>query len=277
MRCEQAFEDTVLCLGRNYVDIAMKGTNRIRFLNTYVDNLTASEARDIVAQLVQREGHHYVVSPNTDIVMKMQDDLELKQACENADLILTDGQVVVKLSRWLGNPIKERVSMTDFVWDVCGLADERGYGVFLFGGKEEALEKAAATLKGRYPGLNIVGFYSPPFGFEEDQMQLDLANKKIAESGADILIVFLGCPKQEMFIYRNRHKYKVPVSITMGGCVDFLAGSVKRAPKWMQDAGLEWFFRFLQEPARMFKRYFVVDARIFLLALRQKLANIASR
>ena len=245
-------------------------TNRIKFLNTYVDNLTASEAKKAVDELIQDVGCHYVVTPNSDIVVKMQDDEELKEICNKADLILTDGQIVVKLSRYLGNPIKERVCMTDFVWDVFDLAIEKDYKVFLFGGKEDVLSKATENIKRRLPQLNIVDSYSPPFGFEEDEIKLEEANRKIKESNADILIVFLGCPKQEKFIYHNKDKYQVPVSITMGGCVDFMAGGVKRAPLWMQNVGLEWFYRFLQEPNRMFRRYFIDDIRIFKLVYSYK-------
>ena len=248
----------------------MVDTNRIPFLNTYVDNLTAEEAKNCVDQLINTEGYHYVVTPNSDIVVKMQDDPELKEICDNADLILTDGQIVVKLSRKTRYPIKERVCMTDFVWDVCDLAVEKGYKVFLFGGKEEVLEKATAKIKEKYPQLNIVDSYSPPFGFENNVGQLKKANDRIKDSGADILIVFLGCPKQEKFIAKNKEEYKIPISITMGGCVDFIAGGVSRAPRWMQDVGLEWFYRFLQEPKRMFKRYFVDDMRIFGLARKYR-------
>lgn len=248
----------------------MVNTNRIPFLNTYVDNLTAAEAKSCVDQLINTEGYHYVVTPNSDIVVKMQDDSELKSICDNADLILTDGQIVVKLSRKTKYPIKERVCMTDFVWDVCDLADEKGYKVFLFGGKEDVLAKATENIKKKYPTLRIVDSYSPPFGFENNEEQLSEANRRIKESDADILIVFLGCPKQEKFIAKNREKYQVPISITMGGCVDFIAGGVSRAPQWMQDAGLEWFYRFLQEPKRMFRRYFIDDMRIFGLARKYK-------
>lgn len=244
----------------------MIDTNRIPFLNTYIDNLTAAEAKACVDQLIQTPGYHYVVTPNSDIVVKMQDDLELKEICRKADLILTDGQIVVMISRKVGQPIKERVAMTDFVWDVMDLADEKGYKIFLFGGKEDVLEKATGKIRERYPKVNIVDSYSPPFGFENNEEQLRACNKRIKESGADILIVFLGCPKQEKFIAGNKDKYQVPISITMGGCVDFIAGSVGRAPKWMQNVGLEWFDRFLQEPRRMFRRYFVEDIKIFRLA-----------
>lgn len=248
-------------------------TNRIEFLNTYIDNLTASEAKNAVDSLIQAGGNHYVVTPNSDIVVKMQDDTELKEICDKADLILTDGQIVVKLSRYLGNPIKERVCMTDFVWDVFDLAIEKDYKVFLFGGKEDVLSMATENIKKRLPELNIVDSYSPPFGFEKNEEMLEEANRRIKDSDADILIVFLGCPKQEKFIYQNKDKYQVPISITMGGCVDFIAGKVKRAPIWMQNIGLEWFYRFLQEPKRMFRRYFVDDIRIFELARKYQKHN----
>jgi bacterial polymer biosynthesis proteins, WecB/TagA/CpsF family len=245
-------------------------TQRITFLNTYIDNLTATEAKHALEQLIQTDGNHYVVTPNTDIVVKMQEDPELKMACDQADLILTDGMILVKLSRYLGYPIKERIAMTDFVWDVFDLAIEKNYKVFLFGGKEGVLKKAAENVRKKLPELKLVGSYSPHFGFEKVPAQLEEANRRIKDSGADILIVFLGCPKQEKFILENKDNYRIPVSITMGGCVDFLAGEVKRAPLWMQKAGLEWFFRFLQEPRRMYKRYFVDDMKIFKMALEQK-------
>lgn len=248
----------------------MIDTNRIPFLNTYIDNLTAREAKSCVEQLLNEPGFHYVVTPNSDIVVKMQDDPELKEICEKADLILTDGQIMVKISKRGKFPIKERVAMTDFVWDVMDLANEKGYRVFLFGGKEDVLENSTKKIKDKYPNLNIVDFYSPPFGFENNEEQLKAANKRIKKSGADIIIVFLGCPKQEKFIAKNKDEYHVPVSITMGGCVDFIAGRVSRAPKWMQNVGLEWFYRFLQEPQRMFKRYFMDDIRIFGLARKYK-------
>ena len=160
--------------------------------------------------------------------------------------------------------------MTDFVWDVLDLADERGYKVFLFGGKPDILCQAKKKIDLKYPNLNIVGAYSPPFGFEKDAGQTEYANRCIEQAKPDILLVFLGCPKQEKFIYHNRNQYKAIVSITMGGCVDFIAGSVKRAPKWMQKAGLEWFYRFIQEPGRLFKRYFIEDMKIFGMVKRYK-------
>ena len=245
--------------------------NRIKFLNVNIDSVTSQEAKALVDQMVIDRRPQYVVTPNTDIVMKMQKDEELMRVCNAADLILTDGEMVVKLSRLMGNPIKERVAMTDFVWDVCDLAVEKNYKVFLFGGKESVLETGTARIQKKYPDLNICGKYSPPLGFENNDEQLKKSLSIIKESKADILIVFLGCPKQEKFIAKYKDTYQVPVSITMGGCIDFIGADIKRAPMWMQKNGLEWFFRFTQEPRRLFKRYFLEDTRIFPLVLKYKL------
>lgn len=248
----------------------MISDNRIPFLNTYIDSLTSVEAKECVDKMVQSSDNDYIVTPNSDIIVKMQDDPELKDICEAASLILTDGQILVMLSKLTGEPIKERVCMTDFIWVVLDLCVEKGYSIFFLGGKEDVLNHAVNNIISKYPTLNVAGYYSPPFGFENDPTELEECNRIIRKSNADILIVFLGCPKQEKFIYYNREKYDIPLSITMGGCVDFLAGSVSRAPLWMQKWGLEWFYRFLQEPRRMFKRYFIDDMRIFGLAVKYR-------
>jgi N-acetylglucosaminyldiphosphoundecaprenol N-acetyl-beta-D-mannosaminyltransferase len=244
--------------------------SRIKFLNTFIDSLTAQEAKERVDQMVQDKKTQYVVTPNTDIVMLMQKNPDLLEICNNADLILTDGEMVVKLSKFLGNPIKERVAMTDFVWDVCDLAVEKNYKLFLFGGRENVLEIGRARIQEKYPTLNICGSYSPPLGFEKNSLELSKALDIIKNSNADILIVFLGCPKQERFIAKYKDMYQVPVSITMGGCIDFIGADIRRAPLWMQKNGLEWFFRFAQEPKRLFKRYFIDDMKIFPLVMKYK-------
>lgn len=244
--------------------------SRIKFLNVNIDSVTSQEAKALVDGMVKDRQPQYVVTPNTDIVMKMQQDEELMRVCNTADLILTDGEMLVKLSRFLGNPIKERVAMTDFVWDVCDLAVEKNYKMFLFGGKDIVLETGLSRIQEKYPALNICGHYSPPLGFEKNEEALEKALKMIKDSGADILIVFLGCPKQEKFIAKYKDQYQVPVSITMGGCIDFIGADIKRAPMWMQRNAMEWLFRFAQEPRRLFKRYFLDDIRIFPLVLKYK-------
>ena len=114
----------------------------------------------------------------------------------------------------------------------------------------------------KLPGIKIVGTYAPPFNFEKDRMELEKMNQIITDAHPDLLIVCFGCPKQERWIYENYNKYNAKISISAGATVDFLANHVTRAPLWMSEYGLEWFYRFLQEPKRLFKRYFVDDIQI---------------
>lgn len=120
-------------------------------------------------------------------------------------------------------------------------------------------------MKKKLPGLRIAGTYAPKIGFERDEEELEHINRIVSAVRPDILIACFGCPKQEKFIYENYRKYDAAVSICGGATVDFLAGSVRRAPRWMSDHGLEWFYRFLQEPTRLFKRYFIDDVKIVFL------------
>ena len=139
---------------------------------------------------------------------------------------------------------------------------------FILGGKDGVAEQAKQKLEEKHPGIKVVGTYAPPVGFEKDEAELEKTNAVISQASPDLLIACLGCPKQEKFIYENIEKYDARVSVCAGATVDFLAGNVKRAPKWMSDHGLEWFYRFTQEPKRLFKRYFVDDVKILGLAFK---------
>ena len=130
--------------------------------------------------------------------------------------------------------------------------------------------KAAENLMKRYKGLDIVGTYSPPFGFEKNEAEMGKIERMIKESHPDILIVGLGCPKQELFIYHNKERLGVPVSLGLGASLDFEAGNIKRAPRWMADCGFEWLFRITQDPKRLAKRYLVDDVKIFKMAIKYK-------
>lgn len=130
---------------------------------------------------------------------------------------------------------------------------------------KELQKKTAENLEKKYKGLNVVGTYSPPYGFEKNSFELQKINDIIKNSNPDILIVGLGCPKQEYFMYDNCDLLNVPVSLGLGASLDFEAGNVKRAPRWMSNCGLEWLYRLIQDPKRLIKRYLVDDIRIFWL------------
>ena len=244
--------------------------SRIRFLNIEIDNLSMDESIDYIDKLIKRKKNSYVVTPNVDHIVKLENDSEFLEVYNNADLVLTDGMPLVWISKFLKTPIKEKVSGSDLFPKVCKLADEKGYSIFLLGAAEGIAIKSAENLKNKYKNLNIVGTFSPSYGFEKSKSEIEEIIKKVNEAKPDILAVGLGAPKQEKFIYKYKNKLNVPISLAIGASIDFEAGNIERAPKWMQKSGLEWFYRFLKEPKRMFKRYFIDDLKIIKVLIKYR-------
>ncbi|ELC8386903.1 WecB/TagA/CpsF family glycosyltransferase [Clostridium perfringens] len=239
--------------------------SRVTFLNTEVDNLTMDEAIDKAEELIIKKKPSYVVTPNVDHIVKLETDKEFQDVYKNADLILTDGMPLIWISKMKGNPIKEKISGSDFFPKLCERAAEKGYSLFLLGAAEGVAAKAAKNLKEKYEGLNIVGTYSPSYGFEKKDDEIKMIIEMINETKPDILAVGLGAPKQEKFLYKYKNELNVPISLAIGASIDFEAGNMNRAPKWMQNCGLEWFYRLCKEPKRMFKRYIIDDLNIIIL------------
>ena len=244
--------------------------SRMKFMNTEIDNLTMEEALGKIDALIQENRNAYVVTPNVDHLVQMEQGGELCDVYENADLILTDGKPLIWIAKWYGTPIKEKISGSDLFPRLCALAAEKGYRMFFLGAADGVAAKAAENLTKRFPGLQVVGTYSPPFGFEKDEVEMQHIKEMIKAAKPHILIVGLGCPKQELFILHNKDALNVPISLGLGASLDFEAGNVKRAPKWMADHGLEWLFRITQDPKRMAKRYLVDDRKIIGMALKYK-------
>ena len=232
---------------------------RIKFMNTEIDNLTMAETLSAIEDLIQQKKNAYIVTPNVDHIVKLESNELLKASYSEADLILTDGKPLVWASKIYRKPIKEKISGSDLFPELCKLAAEKHYSMFFLGAKEGVAARAAENLKIKYPGLEVVGCYAPPWGFEKDSTELDKIEKMIKDAKPHILILALGCPKQEIFAHQFRNRFNVPVSLCLGATLDFSAGRVKRAPRWMANVGLEWLFRLCQEPKRMFKRYVLED------------------
>lgn len=243
---------------------------RMTFMNTEIDNLTMDEALLSIDQLIQRRQPSYVVTPNVDHIVQLEKDAELRAVYRDASLILTDGKPLLWVAKAYGTPIKEKLSGSDLFPKLCQLAADKGYTMFFLGAKEGVAAKAAANLMKRFPGLDVIDSYSPPFGFEKDETELTHIKTMIRATSPDILIVGLGCPKQEKFMHRHCVELGVPISLGLGASFDFEAGNIKRAPKWMSDHGLEWLFRITQDPKRMAKRYLVDDLVILPLAFKYR-------
>lgn len=243
---------------------------RIKFMNICIDNLTMSETLNEIDKLIQKKICSYVVTPNVDHIVRLEKDEELQKVYKNASLILTDGKPLIWISKWYKTPIKEKISGSDLFPKVCELAANKNYTMYLLGAAEGVADTAAKNLMKKYPGLNVVGTYSPPFGFEKNEQEMIKIKTQIQEVHPDILIVGLGCPKQEKFMYYHCKELGVPISFGLGASIDFEAGNIKRAPKWMSNHGLEWLYRFSKEPKRLFKRYFVDDLKIIQVARKYR-------
>lgn len=247
--------------------------NRKPFMNTYMDYVTKAEAIEHIEYCIKNRKIGQVITPNVDQIVRIEWDDYFKKICENCELLLVDGHPLLWIAKWYGQPFKEKIPGSDLVPELCSIAAEKGYSVFLLGAGPGIAAKAASKLIIDYPGLKVAGVYSPPFGFEKDQKEIDNINKILFDSHADMLFVGMGVPKQDIFIYENMRKYNIPMSFSIGGTIDFLAGEQKRAPRWISSIGLEWLYRFFHDPKRMFKRYFVDDLAIIKLAIKYK--NIA--
>ena len=235
--------------------------SRVKLMNTEIDNLSMNEAIDEIDKLINLR-HKYVVTPNVDHIVKLENDLGFREVYKNADLILADGKPLIWISKLYGTPIKEKISGSDIFPRVCELANKKHYTMYLLGAGKGVAKIAVQNIMKKYSNINVVGTYSPPFGFENDKDEINFILDGINRVKPDILIVGLGAPKQEKFIYKYIDKLDVGIALGLGASIDFMAGNIKRAPKWVSNIGFEWFYRFLKEPKRLFKRYFIDDLRI---------------
>ena len=241
---------------------------RIQVMNATYTNMSCQELLDAAASRVKARDPATIIFLNVDVVMKLEKDAYLARIVEEAEYVLADGMPLIWISKLLRRRLKERVSGSDFVPLLCERAAKENISLFLVGGAEGVAAAAVKQLEQRYPGIRVVGTDSPPMGFEKDPEEIERLNGHIREAAPDIVIVCLGCPKQEKYLYENRDKLGAALYVCAGATIDFLAGNVKRAPLWMRKYGLEWFYRFLQEPKRLFKRYFVDDVQAIGLVIR---------
>jgi N-acetylglucosaminyldiphosphoundecaprenol N-acetyl-beta-D-mannosaminyltransferase len=245
---------------------------RTPLFNISVDNLTLQESIDAIDEFIRGEKHAYVVTPNVDHIVKLQKDREFLEIYKQADIVLADGVPLLWAARLFGTPIKEKVSGSDLFPALCAHAAENRQSMFFLGGRQGVAEKAKEVLCEKHGTLKIVGTYSPPFGFERDPVENQKIVDMINAVTPDILCVGVGAPKQEKWIYANRDKLNVRISLGIGASFDFVAGTIQRAPVWMQKAGLEWFYRTIKEPRRLFRRYFVDALVFFPLLIKYKLS-----
>ncbi|NLW02575.1 MAG: WecB/TagA/CpsF family glycosyltransferase [Clostridiaceae bacterium] len=230
-----------------------------------MDNVTMDEALEYVAGRLDGTGTAKIYTPNSEIMMQAQRDPELKRILNQADLLIADGAGVVLASRILGRPLKEKVSGIDLVKRILENTEKRPISFFILGARPGVAEMAAQNIISRYPGAEVKGTHHGYFNAEEE----DLIIERINKSGADILLVGLGAPKQEKWIHSNASRLNCKVAMGVGGSIDVLAGTAELAPEWMRRAGLEWLFRLIKEPRR-FRRMLDLP-RFVLLSIKRRL------
>jgi N-acetylglucosaminyldiphosphoundecaprenol N-acetyl-beta-D-mannosaminyltransferase len=223
------------------------GKETLEIFGIPIANLTSQEVSERIAEFIHSQQPHHVVTSDSLMLVRAQQDEDFRRILEKADLITPDGTGVVWAGRLLGQPIRERVSGVDLVERISQISAQRGFSVYLLGGQPGIAEEAAQVLRERHPGLNIVGIHHGYFSPEEEPEIIT----EIAGQRPDVLFVGLGAPRQEKWITKNLDRLQTPVCIGVGGSFDVISGHLSRAPLWMQRWGLEWLYRVLKEPKRL--------------------------
>ena len=239
----------------------------VRILGVRVDNVTTEETLAIMESYIAEGRPHQIVTLNPEFVMRAQRQATFRVVLDEADLALPDGQGLLWASRWLGEPLRERVTGSDTLPLIARLSAGRGYRMFLLGAAPGVAAKTATILQQENPGLQIVGTYAgSPDPTEEDELIA-----RIVATSPDFLFVAYGAPRQDLWIHRNLESLGVPVCMGVGGSFDFIVGIAPRAPLWMRNIGLEWLHRLMHQPRR-WRRMLALPQFVYFV-IRQKLVG----
>ena len=241
--------------------------NRVDFIGIPLDNLSMSETIDRIENSIinNNQIHHCVI--NAGKVVKMQSDKKLQESVIGSDIINADGMSIVWAARFLGHKIKERVAGIDLMDNLVRLANKKNYNCYFLGAKEQVVKKIVDHYSDKYSNQVIAGYRNGYFDIEEEKMIID----QIIKSRPNFLFVAMTSPKKEIFLNKYKAKLKsVNLIMGVGGSFDVISGEVKRAPLFMQKIGLEWFYRFAQEPRRMWKRYLIGNLKFIIIIFKAR-------
>lgn len=239
--------------------------NRIDLLNCPMDVVSMDETVELIDFAIASGYFTQHVVVNVAKIVNMLNDSQLYASVRDCDIINIDGMGVVWGARLLGHDVRERVSGVDLFHELLAMSARKGYSVYLLGAKDEIVGETARRVQQLYPGLKLAGYHHGYFWDDEEAMV-----KKVHDSGAQLLFVAITSPKKENFINRWRERLGVTFVMGVGGTFDVVAGKVKRAPLWMQKWGLEWLYRVIQEPRRMWKRYLVTNTQFAWMLFKAK-------
>ncbi len=231
-------------------------------LNCRFDAVNEAGAAQWARETLRSGKRGHISTVNVAILMMMRSDPRLKQYIDDSGLIVADGQPLIWLSKLLRKPLPERVAGVELVHELVDVASQENAGIYLMGATQDIVEDVAKKLSEQTSNAQFVGVQDGYFSHEESKARA----QAIRESGAKLLIVAMGVPRQEQFLQDHWEELNVQLAIGVGGSFDVIAGRTKRAPQWMQTVGLEWFFRMSQEPRRLAKRYFITNSQFIWLS-----------
>jgi N-acetylglucosaminyldiphosphoundecaprenol N-acetyl-beta-D-mannosaminyltransferase len=245
-----------------------KNRNRISLLNIQLNNLTIQE-------LLENLDQGMVVTPNIDHMVKLQKDENFYKIYQQADYVLLDSRVIYYMLKLSGSPIKGVIPGSDLLPAFYQYhKDNPSISMFLLGAMDGIANKARDKINSKVKREIITGAYSPSYGFEKKPEECNKITRMINQSGANVLIIGVGAPKQEKWLHQYMSElYNIKLALALGASIDFEAGLKKRSPRWLQMIGMEWFYRFICEPRRLWKRYFIDDLPFIFLFIKQKLGK----
>jgi N-acetylglucosaminyldiphosphoundecaprenol N-acetyl-beta-D-mannosaminyltransferase len=239
---------------------------RITLMGCQIDNLSMEDTLEKVEGFIQSGKPHQHVVVNVDKLVKASRDESLRRVINECALVNADGMPVVWASRLLGMPLKERVAGIDLFEALMRRAADKGWRVFLLGAREEVVLAVRDAYLRKYPQLQIAGWRNGYWSGEHEEAEVV---EQIRASRADLLFVAISSPKKEVFLGLHQAAMRIPFAMGVGGTFDVAMGRIRRAPRWMQQSGLEWLFRFMQEPRRLFRRYFIDDMAFIWLLIKE--------
>jgi N-acetylglucosaminyldiphosphoundecaprenol N-acetyl-beta-D-mannosaminyltransferase len=242
---------------------------RIQIGSLPVDSVSLSQALDAIDSLVSTGQGGTVFTPNVDHVVQAEHDPRFRKAYDAVSLSLVDGMPLMWASRWLKTPLPEKISGSDLVRPLMQRAAERGHRVYFLGGAPGAAELAKQKLLDEFPRLQVVGVDAPRIDVNAPPDVQRAILERIVEAKPHLLLLALGAPKQEIWGHEQRFNLPGVVVVGVGASLEFIAGTVRRAPPWISNLGLEWLYRLLQEPRRLAGRYLLRDPQFFRIVARQ--------
>ena len=237
----------------------------VNLLDINVFAMSMNNVLDLCEKTIEQRSSLLIGVLNVAKAVNSRKDNRLRKSLDDADIVVADGRGIIWLSKLVGKPLPERVAGIDIMCKLFERASEKKYRVYFLGAKQHVVEKVVNYVGDNHPGLVVAGYHD---GYFDDSSEKEVADD-IRDSKADILFVAVPSPKKENFLSKWREYMNVPVCHGVGGSFDVVAGVTKRAPLWMQKYGLEWFYRVMQEPGRMWKRYLVTNSVFAGLALKE--------